>query len=92
MTRTTTLALLMGLLIGFAAAQLITCAQAQAPATTIQTENGVIVFVVDGQEAARIDKTGLHVKGDIAYGGMSTDYGSSGFEAYVKSGGGHHAK
>lgn len=92
MTRTTTLALFMGLLIGFAAAQLITCAQAQSPATTIKTNDGVIVFIVEGQEAARIDASGLHVRGDLAYGGTITDYGSTGFDAYVKNGGGRDAK
>lgn len=89
MTRTTTLALFIGLLLGFAVAQLITCAQAESPATTVQTEDGVLVFVVDGKEAARIDVGGLHVRGDIAYGGTAIDYGASGFDAHVKTGGGH---
>lgn len=82
----------MGLLMGFAAAQLITSVQARSLATTIQTDDGVIIFVVDGQEAARIDVTGLHVRGDIAYGGTTTDYGSAGFDSYVNKNGGRHAR
>ena len=73
MTRTTALALATGALIGFATAQLLQTAQAQAPDTLVQTDGGMIVFIVEGQEKARIDPAGLHVNGDIGYSGVITD-------------------
>jgi len=38
-------------------------------------KEGAVRFVIDGQEQARIDATGLHVVGDINYGGALTDTG-----------------
>ncbi len=60
-------------LMGFIIAQLFVSAQAQAPQTLIKTDGGVIVFIVDGQEQARIDAKGLHMNGDVNYSGMMTD-------------------
>ena len=91
MTRTTTLALMVGAFIGFAGAQLLPQAQATAPETIMKTEDGVIVFIVNGQEKARINATGLHVDGDIIYRGNITDYGHQGFAAHVNNAGGSDA-
>ena len=60
-------------LLGFNTAQLFSSAQAQSPQTIIKTDNNIIVFVVDGQERARIDATGFHVNGDVNYSGATTD-------------------
>jgi hypothetical protein len=50
----------------------------------IEDQNaGAVRVVVDGKEIARVDANGLHVRGDIAYGGVSLDYGGSGFDSYV---------
>lgn len=76
MTRTTMLALLTGVLLGLAASQLLPAAHAKDPETTINTEGGVIVFVVEGQKKAWIDASGLHVNGDISYAGTLTDTGT----------------
>lgn len=50
-----------------------TKAQAESPQTLIKTENGTIVFLVGGQEQARLDASGLHVNGDVNYSGAITD-------------------
>lgn len=73
MTRTTTLALCIGAFIGFAGARLLPQAHATSPETLMKTEDGVIVFLVEGQEKARIDASGLHVNGDVGYSGAITD-------------------
>jgi hypothetical protein len=50
----------------------------------IEDQNaGAVRVVVDGKDVARIDANGLHVRGDVAYGGVSLDYGGSGFDSYV---------
>ena len=85
MTRTTTLALCTGVLIGFAGAQCLPRAHATSPQTQIKTEGDVIAFIVGGREVARIDASGLHVDGDVAYAGALVDYGAAGFNAHVKS-------
>lgn len=41
--------------------------------TVILADRGVIRFMVDGQEQARIDAAGLHVNGDIGYSGSLAD-------------------
>ncbi len=51
-------------------------AQAQAPETLVRTERGAIVFILDGREQARIDDKGLHVRGDVAFTGMTIDSGT----------------
>lgn len=76
MTRKTTalaLALAIGVLLGLTGAQVLPIAQAKDPETIIKTEGGVIVFLVEGHEKARIDATGLHVNGDLEYTGALTD-------------------
>jgi hypothetical protein len=73
MTRTTMLVLLTGVLLGLAVSQLLPAAQAKDPETLVKSEGGVIVFVVEGQEKARIDGSGLHVHGDVGYSGAITD-------------------
>lgn len=37
---------------------------------------GAFLFMIDGQEAARIDKDGLTVAGDVEYSGTLTDTGA----------------
>ncbi|ODR95213.1 hypothetical protein AUC70_05810 [Methyloceanibacter stevinii] len=46
----------------------------------IETDHavGAFVFIVDDQPVAVLDKSGLTVSGDIAYGGTITDLGSEG--------------
>jgi hypothetical protein len=72
MTRTT-LTLALGVLIGIATAQVLPSATAATGAAEIVTRDGVIVFMVNGQEQGRIDATGLHVNGDVSYSGASID-------------------
>ncbi len=50
-------------------------AQAQAPETLVRAEPGVIAFIVDGREQARLDARGLHVDGDVAFTGTAVDTG-----------------
>ena len=47
------------------------------PQTRVETDQatGVIRFIVKGQEQARIDSTGLHVRQSVEYGGDLTDTG-----------------
>ena len=40
-------------------------------------DKGTITFMIDGKPAARIDRDGLRVVGDIKYGGTITDTGSA---------------
>lgn len=68
-----TLALLLAGMMGFGAAQFFAAAQAQAPQTLIKTEGGLMLFMVDGQERARLDAAGLHINGDVNYSGAITD-------------------
>lgn len=60
-------------------------AQADQPATRIEVseETGIIRFIIEGEERARLDASGFHVREDIEYGGTITDtgirhYGSTG--------------
>jgi hypothetical protein len=39
----------------------------------VDEQAGVIKFVIDGVEKARIDEIGLHVAGDVAYTGTLAD-------------------
>lgn len=57
-------------------------APAQAEATRIDTDQktGAIRFIVNGQEQARIDATGLHVRHNVAFGGMTKGIGSDGYD------------
>lgn len=41
---------------------------------------GIVRIIIEGREAAHFDAVGLHVRGNIDYGGMLTDYGHSGFD------------
>jgi hypothetical protein len=43
----------------------------------IQTDQakGVVRFVIDGKPVAAFDKVGLHVDGDVMYGGVIEDTG-----------------
>lgn len=49
-------------------------------------EEGVFHFIIDGQEVARLDSTGLHVRKGISYGGSITDYDPPGFDAHIAQG------
>ena len=57
------------------------------PQTRVETDQatGVIRFIVKGQEQARIDSTGVHVRHHIDYGGAITDKGAAGYDARFKS-------
>lgn len=70
-------AFIIGVAAGFTGAASITPGQA-APsdkAALISTEGGIIRFLIGGEEKARIDETGFHVKGDLNYAGVITDTG-----------------
>lgn len=45
----------------------------------IDQSAGVIRFITGGQEQAVLDADGLHVRGDITYGGVIADEGAGGF-------------
>jgi hypothetical protein len=49
------------------------------PQTQIETDQkaGIIRFIVNNREQARIDATGLHVRDNIEYGGTVTDTGEA---------------
>ena len=53
----------------------VTASPAKQPATRIETDQktGVIRFIVNGKEVARIDANGLHVRGNVDYTGTLTD-------------------
>ena len=48
------------------------------PATRIEADQktGTIRFIVKGQEAARLDDIGLHVRNGVSYGGRINDMDS----------------
>lgn len=73
MSRQFAIALAVGAALGFGAAHALSNAAASPPATEILTENGAILFMVNGQEQARIDVTGLRVNGDVSYSGSLVD-------------------
>lgn len=50
-------------------------------------EAGVIRFIIDGEEVARINDTGLHVRENVNFGGVAVDYGTNGFEGRLGNGG-----
>lgn len=56
--------------------------QVEPASTRIEVDDqaGVIRFFIDGREKARFDAAGLHVRENIDYGGMLTDYGQTGFD------------
>jgi len=43
----------------------------------VDEETGTIVFVVEGEEKARLDADGLHINGSIDYTGTIADIGPS---------------
>jgi hypothetical protein len=51
-------------------------------ATRIETDQktGAIRFIVDGREVARLERDGLHVRGNVEYGGMEKDTGPAGYD------------
>ena len=53
-----------------------------APQTRVETDQktGAIRFIVNGQEAARLDSVGLHVRRHIEYGGSIMDATVAGYE------------
>lgn len=55
------------------------------PDTRIEADDeaDVIRFVVKGQLAAILDETGLHIRNDLAYGGVTMDDGPDGFDAHA---------
>lgn len=52
-------------------------AQAETPVTEIVQDNDAFHFVIDGEEVARLDKSGLKVHGDIKYSGVVADTGTN---------------
>ena len=55
---------------------------AAEPQTAVVADEqaGIVRIIIEGREAARFDAAGLHVRENIDYGGMLTDYGHSGFD------------
>lgn len=45
-----------------------------------------VEFIIDGQPVAFLTADGLHVRGNVSYGGSLTDYGPSGFEEIAGNG------
>lgn len=47
------------------------------PLTRVETDQkaGVIRFIVNGREEARLDAEGFHVRGDVDYRGAMGDFG-----------------
>lgn len=70
-------AFFIGVAAGFTGAASITPGQAapQNKVALISTEGGIIRFLIGGEEKARIDGAGLHVRGDLNYAGVITDTG-----------------
>ncbi len=65
--------LLMGALLGAVGTRVLLPAHAQAPETHINADDDALMFIVAGQERARLDAAGFHVNGDINYSGALTD-------------------
>lgn len=66
-----------------AAAQDSTSSNSDSSAPTrieTDTESHEIRFYVDGELAAVLKQDGLHVRDDINFGGVVSDYGRSGFD------------
>jgi len=53
-------------------------------ALVVDDETGTIRFLINGEEKAFLDESGLHVRESINYGRNLTDYGPSGFDESVK--------
>ncbi len=49
-------------------------------------EKGPVTIVIDGKPVVMIDKTGLHVVGDVEYGGTMTDTGGAYIEKAIAEG------
>jgi hypothetical protein len=56
-----------------------------SPTTKIVTDNdkGTVTIVIDGKPVLQVDKDGLHVVGNIVYGGTLTDTGSAHVEKTI---------
>lgn len=52
----------------------------------VDEEAGTLTIVVKGRPVALFDERGLHVRGDVAYGGVLADEGQRAFEDRVKEG------
>jgi len=50
-----------------------------SPRAVLDTEDGRFRFLIDGKEVARFAADGLHIRDDIAYGGVITDVGVANF-------------
>jgi len=50
----------------------------------VDTDKDVVRIIIEDQEQAIIDTDGLHVRGDITYGGSITDHGPVGFEERLR--------
>lgn len=50
------------------------------PRIELDEEAGVIRFIIDGAEAARLDAAGLHIRGNLEYGGTLKDSGPAGYD------------
>ena len=72
MSRETVRALAIGMVLGASATGLISTVRAQAPATEsayMLSSNGVISFIVEGRQVARIDAQGLSINGSVTHSG-----------------------
>ena len=48
-------------------------------------ERKAFIFIIDGQSVAFLDKTGLHVRGDINYGGALLNEGRNAFKTQAQT-------
>lgn len=74
----------------FASAKLRATAERAAKPAAKQTailevddEAGAVRIIINGQEQARFDATGLHVREGVSYGGMLMDYGRAGYDGHA---------
>jgi hypothetical protein len=46
-----------------------------APRIESDADRNVFIFIIDGEEVALLDKSGLYIPGSITFGGTMTDAG-----------------
>lgn len=70
-----------------------------APQIKSDPERNAFIFIIDGEEVARLDKSGMYVRDSVAFGGTLTDTGSEWIENRIagkdfdgQEAGGNHAE
>lgn len=56
---------------------------ASTPRIESDTERNAFIFIIDGEEFAILDKTGLYIPGSITFGGTMTDAGREWVDDYI---------